>query len=72
MKQNKKHDRLIKRAETIKLMISDLYEELGTIEDTLIEEKFKGNERALMIDNFKTKNTVFRTTSVRRFELKFR
>lgn len=54
--------------------VKELYSEMEEITKQLISRNFKSvlheGKAVVLIDNFKDKNTCFRTTSVKRFELK--
>ena len=63
-------NKLEKRAFNILKKQKQLYSELDSITAILKKSKFKSGQYLILIDNFKNKNVVFRTTSVRRFELK--
>ena len=67
-----KINKLLRRAKKIENQISELknlYSEFEEITHELRRLKFKANERAAIVDNFKKSNVAFRTTSVKRFEL---
>lgn len=55
-------------------VVKSLYGELDLITTELVKNEFvsavHNGTCVLLVDNFKTKNTCFRTTSVKRFELK--
>lgn len=70
-------NKLLKRAIEIKKKIdslTDLYRELDEITELLRQENFKvavvGETEVMLVDNFKKSNVAFRTTSVKRYELK--
>jgi len=48
-----------------------LYKELDDITTALLEIKFRKGHGAVLRDNFKKKNIVFRATAIKRFELEF-
>ena len=62
--------RSLKRIEELKEEMNAHYELLEITIDELRDWDFRGDERLVLVDNFETKDTVYRTTSVRRFELK--
>lgn len=72
-----KHAKLVKRAIALKAKIDSLgalYDELDEITLELKKSRFKSSETrshaVFLIDNFADKNHAFRTTSIRRFELR--
>ncbi len=69
--------KLIERAIDIQKKIDSLkvlYDELDAITETLRKSRFKSSStvshNVFLIDNFANKNHAFRTTSIRRFELR--
>ena len=65
---------LITRAKKINKEIEKLkklYGQLDEITEKLVKQKFKSSDGVELVDNFKTKNVAFRTTSVKRYELRF-
>lgn len=69
-----KIDRLLRRAKAINSDLErskELYNELETIVYELKRLKFKSSKNAILIDNFKDVNKVYRATSFKRFEIKF-
>lgn len=68
-KDNPKHNKIIKKIVKLRNEISEAYDEINILENKLLDSKFKSNSIAYMRDNFKDKNVVYRTTSIRRFEL---
>lgn len=74
-KVNKKQiEQLAKRAAEVLAQLDEmkpLYNELDKLTDELVKLNGVGGIGDLvLIDNFLTKNTVFKTTSVKRYELK--
>ena len=72
-----KHKKLITRAIAIQKKIDaikDLYNELDDITEQLQKVKFKSytdaKNNVYLVDNFANQNHAFRTTSIRRFELR--
>lgn len=63
----KKTLRVKKKLEQIK----KLYAEVDQITNELLAKKFKHDDIAFFVDNFRDKNLLFRTTAFRRWELKF-
>lgn len=53
--------------------VGPLYKELDSITDNLVKSRVRkfavGRIELVIIDNFKKKNTVFRATALRRFEI---
>lgn len=50
--------------------LKPLYAELEAVTDQLRKAGFKAGHGLTLIDNFKNKNVAYRTTSIRRFELR--
>lgn len=76
MKNSAKIKKLLKAARIYQKEIDQLnalYSEYNEIVNELVELKFKFDDKlgVRLVDNFKNKNVVFRTTSVKRFELDF-
>lgn len=66
--------RLLRRAKKLQSQIEfskTLYKDLDEVIAELNRLKFKSNDKAVLIDEFKNKEVVFRTTSVRRYKLEF-
>lgn len=68
---------LLKRAVDIQKQldaVKKLYGEMDEITTQLVEGGFEMSEleqhKIMLVDNFKTKNTVFKVAGVKRFELK--
>lgn len=68
----KKQNLRVKRALEIQKLQKKLYQELDEILDDLVESKFKQNADAVLVDNFKNKSVLFKTTAIRRFGLESR
>jgi hypothetical protein len=73
-KINKEIAKLVSQAKKVMDQLEamkPLYSELDKITDALVEMNGAGQvEDIIIVDNFSAKNTVFKTTSVKRFELK--
>jgi NCAIR mutase (PurE)-related protein len=68
----RKINSLLRRAEKIQAQIEEtkqLYSELDDIIAELRSLKFKSNRKAVIIDNFKSKSTTFKTVAFTRYRL---
>lgn len=77
-KTNKKQiEAMAKRAAEVLAQLESmkpLYNELDKLTQDLMESGATGTDlgklKLVLVDNFETKNTVFKTTSIKRYELK--
>lgn len=66
----KNTDKLLNKLLALKKKQKDLYEEMDDIEQALIDLGFKENKKAILVDNFRNSNKLFKTTSIKRYEIK--
>ena len=59
----------LEKLEALKAKIKKAYLEADKITESLLDDKFKKDSGFELVDNFKSKNVVYRTTSVKRFEI---
>lgn len=60
------------RAKKINEKIKKLYKEFDEIVLELKKSKFKSDDIAFFQDNFKDKDLIFKTTAIKRWELRFK
>ncbi len=65
-KMSRRAEQLLERIEENK----ELYKELDQLTEELIKRGFASDARLVLVDNFESKNVIFRPAAVRRFEIK--